>query len=106
MGLDMYFMNGNEEIYYYRKHADLNGLLEKIWKKDHTENFNCSDMEITDDVVKKIEEVVNSSEQKKYTGFFWGESTKEQWADTKNKLIPLLKEHLRKGDKITYLASW
>ena len=110
MGLDMYFMNGNEEIYYYRKHADLNGLLEKIWYET-TEipsvNFNCSSLKITNDILEKIEAEADKKVHKKgHRFFFWGESTEEKWADTKNNLIPLLKEHLRKGDTVVYVADW
>lgn len=128
MGLDMYFTaypkdktwedtdkDGNtygEELYYFRKHSDLNGLLQSIWLHDNptqsAEDFNCTHMVITKDIVKEIERVAYLSEgrRQKYTGFFWGQSYEEDWKETRLKAIPLIKEALREGKTVIYHPWW
>ena len=116
MGLDMYFNARNkdgkqdETIYYFRKHSDLNGWLQDKWlEEDYTrdpEDFNCDMLQITEDIVNELEEYINNGKFERYSGFFWGQSTLYDWEETKENLIPILREYLREGYEIYYSANW
>ena len=93
MGLDMdfYKVNSNgekEHLHYFRKHSDLNGILQECWIEKNPdkncEDFNCCSFEVT---MEEVERVVNFMESrnesdKHYSGFFWGCSTEEDWEET------------------------
>lgn len=128
MGLDMWFhayprgkrwdevdSNGDDygrEICYFRKHSDLNGLLQYLWLKDNPgksgEDFNCEHMTIDKKVLRYIERVAYLKEDKRehYVGFFWGSSDEDQWKETRLTLIPRIKEELRNGNTVIYHPWW
>ena len=141
MGLDMYFVevwnycghchqHKEQDLFYFRKHADLNGWLYNEWGKDkdtynyevreddkgvykylyvgNTKDaeFDCCYMLITPELVEKLKEYVEKGEYKKYEGFFWGSSTEEDWRQTKEELIPKIEEAHKKGHQVFYHPWW
>ena len=115
MGLDMYFCRGNSlneesELFYFRKHSDLHGFLMNIWlslnKNRYGNDFNCEYLEITKEILKSLEEECNKTLHQRYSGFFWGRSTIEQWEETRLELIPILYKELNEGNKVYYYSSW
>lgn len=115
MGLDMNFykVNGNgqqEHLHYFRKHSDLHGVLQDCWLEKNpgknAEEFNCIDFEITlEEVMRVIDFMSNRHTKKHYKGFFWGQSTEEDWEET----IVALKEilmALETGEKVIYVCWW
>ncbi len=114
MGLDMDFYKINstgekEHIHYFRKHADLHGVLRDSFLEKNpdkcTDDFNCCEFEITMDEVDKVYEFLNSDSGKHYTGFFWGRSTEEDWEET-IVLFTRIKNFLNAGYKVTYIPWW
>lgn len=117
MGLDMYFYSvpkgqepsegKGEEIFYFRKHSDLHGWLEKQWHENlgRSEEFNCVYMEITPDILSRLKDYLNNPAKEKCRGFFWGESTEENWRETRE-LIPRLEEIINSGDRVFYYSWW
>lgn len=117
MGLDMFFIRapkGQEpsdekwdKIAQFRKHSDLHGWLEKQWHDTlgKSEKFNCVFMEITPDILSRLKDYLRNPEKEKYRGFFWGESTEEDWKETRE-LVPRLEEIINSGDRVFYYPWW
>lgn len=116
MGLDMDFYKINadgekESIAYFRKHADLNGLLQECWIEKNPDksydDFNCCEFEITLDEVKRVEDYMKQdiSERVHYCGFFWGTSTEQDWEETVC-VFTQIKNLLEDGQKVVYAPWW
>jgi hypothetical protein len=116
MGLDMdfYKVNGNgekEHLHYFRKHSDLNGILQECWMEKNPgkggDDFNCSEFEITNSEVERVVAFMESryEEDKHYSGFFWGRSSEEDWEETED-LMVVITEILASGDKVVYTPCW
>lgn len=115
MGLDMdfYKVNNNgekEHLHYFRKHSDLNGVLQECWLEKNPgksgDDFNCADFEITMDEVKRVVEFMkNRHNNLHYVGFFWGCSTEEDWMET-DTLFQEITNILEEGMKVIYTPWW
>ena len=116
MGLDMdfYKVNGNgekEHLHYFRKHSDLNGILQECWKEKNpskdSDDFNCSEFEITNAEVERVEAFMESrhEDDKHYSGFFWGGSSEEDWEETEDLMVVIM-EILASGEKVVYTPWW
>lgn len=66
-----------EEIYYWRKHANLNGFMEKLYyAKGGEGKFNCTPLILTKEDVKKVIEFESTGEEQEVSqGYFWGKSS-------------------------------
>ena len=110
MGLDMYFedKNGNE-ICYFRKHSDLHGWLQERWLEANPDkqpdDFNCTKFPITQDILDGMKELCNQTEHEHYSGFFWGESSKEDWEETKQ-LCDDIQNMLDEDETVNYYSWW
>ena len=116
MGLDMDFykvdVNGEKEhLRYFRKHSDLNGILQECWVEKNFDKdpgeFNCSEFEVTLDEVERIKNFMETSRNsnKHYVGFFWGQSTEEDWEETEI-LLEEIVETINNGQKVVYVPWW
>jgi hypothetical protein len=66
------------EIYYWRKHPNLQGWMEKLYQSKGGEKvFNCTPVRLSFQDINDLEEDVNGSKLPSTTGFFFGESTPE-----------------------------
>ena len=101
MGLDMDFFSvrkGSNDtscenpsynhIQYFRKHSDLNGWLQDKWLETQPEgtdpgDFDCTDFQITQEILDEMKKLCDDKYRKHYQGFFWGESSDDQWELTK-----------------------
>ena len=108
MGLDQYAnaVKGDDviEIQYWRKHANLNGWMERLWlSKGNQGVFNCEDLELTKQELCALRaEIYNLPTA---TGFFWGTSQPYQDKDTEDFIQKAL-EFIDQGYKITYSCWW
>ena len=122
MGLDMNFFavpNGKEPteenvtaIQYFRKHATLHDLLLKEWLKVNptksVRDFNYIMMEVTPDFFGSLLKICKAPKQRTHYSeeCFWGESSPEDWEETKNNFIPNAKYYIEQGYKIYYFPWW
>lgn len=78
----------NEELCYWRKHSDLNGLLEDMYySRGNNEEFNCVPLILSEDDVKYIiqkhkDHLSGEDEIEEASGFFWGKTSIEDWKDS------------------------
>ena len=77
-----------EEVFYWRKHPNLQGWAENIWRQrydkgevhydtlmDHPGgNFNCTYLELVSEDIDDLEKKVESNSLPETTGFFYGQS--------------------------------
>lgn len=117
MGLDMYFYRvpKNEapsrenlaQIAYFRKHSDLHGWLERLWRErpGNTGEFNCVFMEISPDILVRLKDYLKTPEKEKFMGFFWGQSQASDWQRTRE-LVPELESIIKSGDRVYYYSWW
>ena len=96
------------EIHYWRKHHDLHGLMEEIYrsKGGEEESFNCIALPLDEFDLDDIEARIDERSLPETTGFFFGnnppddESKKEDLA-----VIARLRDELKQG-KIVFYYSW
>jgi hypothetical protein len=102
-------MVNDTQVYYWRKHANLNGYMESLFKeKGSNGDFNCECMELTaSDLEKIIRRLVNRESFPYATGFFWGTSE-----DSEEEMLQDLKAfthayvEMKAGKFIYYSANW
>jgi len=113
MGLDQHLnaeIDGAKiEIAYWRKHPDLNGLLEQIAKEKDPELkiFNCQNVELNEEDCRRIMLAVINEELPFTEGFFFGKSLhdKEERETTYLAFATAL-GLVQMGNRVTYYCWW
>lgn len=118
MGLDMYIRrrdketNEEQEIGYFRKHSDLHGYMEELYiKNGGVEEFNCVPLLLPKEELIKIRELaklelLHGGVFNEARGFFWGESTKEDWKETVRIFDDILRDTDFEKEEIYYDSWW
>lgn len=118
MGLDMYIYVANknkveldsnlavlnkvkptDELFYWRKHANLHGWFQKLWEKRLGEkvdvDFNCKFVLVTKEDLQQLRTDVNSGALPYTTGYFFGSSAtpsdKSEYTLQKNQDLHFIK---------------
>ena len=96
-----------EELAYWRKHHDLHGWMEKLYRdKGGDKEFNCINMPLTEE---DLDQLVLDLEAKKLpptTGFFFGDNPPDD-ESLKGDLefVEKAREELKKG-RVVFYSSW
>ena len=125
MGLDQYAyareVKPDEEepvdidIAYWRKHNRLQGWMEYLYRDknpDFNSDFNCVDLELTDEDLDRLEKDVIDKSLPETGGFFFGDDSysNDEWAEDNMKkdlqFIHAARQYLRDGYKIIYSSWW
>jgi hypothetical protein len=125
MGLDQFAFSKNEygektEIAYWRKHNRLQGFMEALWVEQeagedgNTEDFNCVDLELTEEDLNKLEKAVITYNLPQTGGFFFGQDSYEyrnsqgNYEDYEDDIAFIAKgrEVLANGDTLIYSCWW
>ena len=96
-----------EEIAYWRKHPDLHGWMEQLYrKKGGTEtSFNGDTVLLTEEDIDNLKIAVLTGRLPSTSGFFFGDSKQEiNFADLE--FIEKAKEAIKEGYTIYYDSSW
>lgn len=100
-----------EELYYWRKHPNLHGYMEKLYsERGGTEEFNCVKLILTKEdietLIDKIKREINGEKVfENVIGFFFGKTCGEEWKDDLEVFTKVLEE--TNWDKETvYYDSW
>ena len=96
-----------EEIAYWRKHPDLHGWMEQLYrKKGGTEkSFNGDTVLLTEEDIDNLKIAVLTRTLPSTSGFFFGDSKQEiNFADLE--FIEKAKEAIKEGYTIYYDSSW
>lgn len=121
MGLDMYAYTTSRsipevdfdrpddaiELFYWRKHPDLHGWMEALYraKGGTNANFNLSPVSLSAADIDTLEGVVAANRLPHTAGFFFGESRPEDKKDDLE-FIHRARDALARGKRVLYVAWW
>ena len=98
------------EIMYWRKHPNLHGWMENLYRArgGDAEMFNGVELELTYDDILKLEEDITKGRVKRLgtTGFFFGDPSDDYYHDKDMEFIRLAKAELFLGIPVFYNSSW
>ena len=100
------------DIGYWRKHPDFHKIMEdKYYEKGGEGTFNCSPLILSKEEIKEIielsDDIINDKkESEKASGFFWGQTVKDHWVQTKEIFEKALKETDFDNETIYYDSWW
>jgi len=96
-----------EELHYWRKHPDMHGLMEEIYrgKGGKEETFNCVPVQLVQADLDRIREQVQAKALPKTEGFFFGESDDTDY-DTDMEFLRKAEASLKEGYTIWYDSWW
>jgi hypothetical protein len=122
MGLDQYAYavsgkfvddNGNPdwsdktEIGYWRKHPNLQGYMESLWRERGGEGeFNCAVVELNVEDLENLEVAVKGGAMPETQGFFFGGNSDEHYFDHDLEFIDTAKNQIHNGYEIIYTSWW
>ena len=120
MGLDMYAYAAAEanqeytnttEIAYWRKHPNLHGWMEQLWRSKNTDPsvdpmFNGIELELTWEDLDMLERDVTLGLLPSTSGFFFGNPSDEYYRETDLEFIRRARAEIFTGLKVFYNSSW
>jgi len=124
MGLDMYaytatkteadYEKEQREIAYWRKHPNLHGWMEQLWRyKMQAENrdpdqhtFNGIELELDWQDMDELEQDVNNNNLPQTQGFFFGNDADEHYKQDDLEFVKKARAELFLGLKVFYNSSW
>lgn len=98
----------NEELAYWRKHPNLHGMMEKIYREKggKSNQFNVVPVELTkEDLVKLGEKIINNK-LPKTEGFFFGRDSDEHYFEKDIEFLEKAKEAIEEGFQVYYTSWW
>ena len=129
MGLDMYAFkvkaedaiddltiseadDGNrntEEIAYWRKHHDLHGWMERLYREKGgaKESFNCVPVRLSEEDLFELEQDVRRNNLPQTTGFFFGNNPPDNESlETDLAFIKKARQAIKDGYSVYYDSWW
>ena len=95
------------EIMYWRKHPNLHGWFRAEWESLGNEgSFNGDELEITWDMLERLEYDVINGELPQTTGFFFGNNSDAEYREDDLEFIKRARAELFMGLKVFYNSSW
>ena len=98
-----------QEIAYWRKHPNLHGWMEKLWKqKGGVGTFNGIELELTWEDVDRLEKDIKAGSVAELgtTGFFFGDPSDDYYKERDLQFCIDAKTELFLGRKVFYNSSW
>ncbi len=106
------------ELAYWRKHPNLQGWMESLWKKKMHEanqelpesewdsSFNGIELELTAEDLDALERAVKKHQLPKTSGFFFGDDSDQRYYQHDLEFIKKARAELFMGLKVFYNSSW
>lgn len=95
------------ELAYWRKHPNLQGWMEQLWREKGGEGeFNCVDVELDAADLEKLEQDIDYGDLPETEGFFFGNPSDDRYREGDLEFIRTAREHLSMGYKIVYTSWW
>ncbi len=97
---------GAKEIAYWRKHPDLHGWMENLYREKggREQSFNGDLMVLTLADLERLEEDILRKNLPKTSGFFFGESGEISLKDLE--FVLEARKAIQEGDTVFYDSSW
>lgn len=99
------------EIAYWRKHPNLQGWMEQLWRSRNTNPaedpaFNGVELELTWEDLDRLEQDIKNGGLPETTGFFFGSDSDEYYQNQDLDFVKEAKCWLFFGYKVFYNSSW
>ena len=100
-------VNKPREIAYWRKHPNLHGWMEQLWReRGGTGDFNGDELELTAEDLDNLEYDVQNNRLPPTSGFFFGEGADDYYKKDDLKFIQEARAEMFLGLKVFYNSSW
>ena len=123
MGLDMYAYvaakaadhtsdSQSRELAYWRKHPNLHGWMEQVWREkaglraNDDPTFNGVELELTWEDLDALEQAILSGQLPRTRGFFFGEDSDDYYKEKDLQFVKEAKAEIFVGLKVFYNSSW
>ena len=101
------FYEDEMELAYWRKHPNLQGWMEELYRKKGGEDeFNCVDLELTLDDLEWLEDALDHNELPETAGFFFGSNADDHYAEQDREFIVQARAAIKQGYKVIYSSWW
>ena len=95
------------EIAYWRKHPGLHGWFKQEWESEgNSGDFNGDELEITWDMLERLEYDVREGNLPLTTGFFFGNPADAEYYNDDLEFIKNARMELFMGLRVFYNSSW
>ena len=124
MGLDMYayaapkegtedsYARNQRELAYWRKHPNLHGWMEQLWRSKNDANslldpmFNGVELELTWEDITQLEKDIKERNLPDTTGFFFGSDSDDRYYEQDLEFVAEARTQIFLGFKVFYNSSW
>jgi len=95
------------EIAYWRKHPNLHGWFKAEWESaGNSGSFNGNELEVTWDMLERLEYDVINGELPETAGFFFGDPADAEYYNDDLEFIRNARAELFMGLRVFYNSSW
>ena len=97
-----------EELHYWRKHHDLHGWMEKLYrsKGGDADSFNCIPVELTLDDLDDLQQALLDDNLPRTSGFFFGDNPPDLETMREDLMFVQKCRIAIKEGKVVYYDSW
>ncbi|MDX5370352.1 MAG: phosphoglycerate kinase [Alphaproteobacteria bacterium] len=98
-----------EEFFYWRKHPNLHGWMEKLYRAKNGEegSFNCVPVALAPEDLDRLEQDIRGNSLPETEGFFFGQSYKDQdEIDNDLDFIKKARDEIAAGKTVFYYSWW
>lgn len=123
IGLDQFAYSINKdgekhEIAYWRKHPNLQGWMENLWRNkgcpnsnEHSDphglsDFNCVPLELNEDDLDLLEKDIKNSKLPSTGGFFFGDNSDDYYYQKDLEFIEKARDAIDSGLTVVYDSWW
>lgn len=100
-------VNRPRQIAYWRKHPNLHGWMDRLWRERGGEgDFNGDEFELTAEDLDELEYAVQNNRLPPTSGFFFGEGADDYYRESDLKFIQEARAEMFLGLKVFYNSSW
>ena len=96
------------EIAYWRKHPNLHGWMEDLYRErgGESEMFNGVELELTWEDLEQLEEDIKNGRLPSTTGFFFGDNSDDYYRLQDLEFVRQARAEIFTGLKVFYNSSW
>lgn len=95
------------ELAYWRKHPNLQGWMEELWRnRGNDGEFNCVDVELSLEDLDELERDLDSDALPETEGFFFGQNSDHYYVEQDREFIVAARNAIRDGYTVTYTSWW
>lgn len=105
---EVYDDETSEEIHYWRKHPNIHGFMEKLYReKGGTDEFNCRPMLLTQEDIDNLANVILDGKLPNTSGFFFGQSNGDRSQEKDDlEFCKKASEAITEGYTVYYDSWW